>query len=258
MPFTPAHPAVVLPLLRKKWLSATGLIIGSVAPDFEYFFKLSVDSQHSHTLPGLLYFDLPVTLVLSAVFHQVVTQNLIRNSPAFLQRRFQDTLKVEFTRFVASRWLIFTVSAIIGSASHIFWDGFTHGDGYFVKNLPDIYSHYVPYGGVKYPLFYALQHFSTVFGLASVALYILWKKPSEGTIVKPRIEYWLIVIAITGLVVLARFIIDGGNPVIGNQVVSLISGFCLAVIVTGLIKFRSITVNIPHGQENSVGAGRKA
>src|SRR5688572_21878124 len=127
MPFTPAHPAVVLPLIRKKWVSATGLIIGSVAPDFEYFFKLSVDSQHSHTLPGLLYFDLPVTLVLSVVFHQVVKQNLIRNSPAFLQRRFQDTLKVDFTRFLASRWLIFTVSAIIGSASHIFWDGFTHG-----------------------------------------------------------------------------------------------------------------------------------
>src|SRR5687767_3554001 len=128
MPFTPAHPAVVLPLLRSKWLSATGLIMGSVAPDFEYFFKLSVSSLHSHTLPGLLYFDLPVTLLLSIAFHQVVKQNLIRNTPAFLQRRFQDTLDFDFIRFLTNHWLIFTVSAIIGSASHIFWDGFTHGD----------------------------------------------------------------------------------------------------------------------------------
>jgi hypothetical protein len=258
MPFTPAHPAIVLPLLRKKWVSATGLIVGSVAPDFEYFFKLSVDSQHGHTLSGLLYFDLPVGLLLSVVFHQVVKQNLIRNMPAFLQLRFQDTLTFDFLKFLADHWLVFLASVVVGSASHIFWDGFTHASGYFVRMLPGIYSHYVPYGGVKYPLFYALQHFSTVFGLASVTLYILWKNPSARSVARPRIEYWLIVVGIAGLVVLARFMIDGWNPVIGNQVVSLISGLCLAVIVAGLIKFRSIIANIPHGQENSVGTGRKA
>ena len=54
MPFTPAHTALVLPFIQKRYLSATGLIAGSVAPDFEYFFKMSTNGVHGHTIPGLL------------------------------------------------------------------------------------------------------------------------------------------------------------------------------------------------------------
>ena len=56
MPFTPAHPAIVLPLIRSRYFSATGLIIGSLSPDFEYFFKMSVDSIYSHSKGGIILF----------------------------------------------------------------------------------------------------------------------------------------------------------------------------------------------------------
>jgi hypothetical protein len=258
MPFTPAHAAIALPLLRKKWASATGLIIGTVAPDFEYFFKLSVDSEHSHTIGGLIYFDLPVAVLLALIFHLVVKQNLINNLPPFLQRRFQDTLIFDFRNFLTNHWFIFLASALIGSASHIFWDGFTHGDGYFVRRFPSFYSMYVPYDGVRYPMFYALQHTSTAIGLTFLFIYIFLKNPSTGAIVQPRMEYWLLVLSFTGLVVLIRFAADSWDPPLGNLVVSLISGLCLAVIVTGLIKFKTTIMNFTHGQENSVGTGRKA
>ncbi|WP_262496247.1 DUF4184 family protein [Flavobacterium piscis] len=41
MPFTFSHPAIILPLkyLPKNWISLTGLIIGSLTPDFEYFYS---------------------------------------------------------------------------------------------------------------------------------------------------------------------------------------------------------------------------
>lgn len=41
MPFTFSHPAIILPLsyLPKKWFSLTGLIIGSLIPDFEYLLE---------------------------------------------------------------------------------------------------------------------------------------------------------------------------------------------------------------------------
>jgi hypothetical protein len=83
MPFTPAHSAIVLPFVRinPKYVSATGLIIGSLTPDFEYFFKMSVNGVHGHTLPGLLYFDLPVATALALVFHLVVKRNFINNVP---------------------------------------------------------------------------------------------------------------------------------------------------------------------------------
>ena len=41
MPFTFSHPAAVLPLrlLPRHWFSLTGLVIGSMVPDFEYFLR---------------------------------------------------------------------------------------------------------------------------------------------------------------------------------------------------------------------------
>jgi hypothetical protein len=258
MPFTPAHPAIVLPLLRKKWVSATGLVIGSLSPDFEYFFKLGVNSQHSHTLAGLFYFDLPVTLLLAMLFHEVVKRNLIHNLPTFLQRRLQTLLHFDFRNFLKMHWLIFITSALIGAASHIFWDSFTHARGLVVRNFPFFMERLVHYDGVRYPVFYALQHFSTAVGLTAVFVYVMAMKPLQGRVVSPTLGYWCIIAAVTSGVVAMRFMIDQWNPKIGNQVVSLISGLCLAMVVAGLVKFKTITVNHSNGEENSVGAGRKA
>ena len=89
MPFTPAHTAIILPLLRfdNRYVSSTALIIGSMAPDFEYFLKFSVDSKFSHTWSGVLYFDIPVVIFLALIFHGVVKNNLIHNLPRWLQQK---------------------------------------------------------------------------------------------------------------------------------------------------------------------------
>ncbi len=51
MPFTFSHPAIILPLkyLPQNWFSLTGLIIGSLTRDFEYFIRMKVRSNYSHT-----------------------------------------------------------------------------------------------------------------------------------------------------------------------------------------------------------------
>ncbi|HYG20710.1 MAG TPA: DUF4184 family protein [Ohtaekwangia sp.] len=241
MPFTPAHAAIVLPLIRRARFSATGLIVGSLAPDFEYFFKMSVSGIHGHTLPGLLYFDLPVTIVLSFVFHQVVKKNLILNLPAFLQRRFNDTLQVDFRSYFRSHLAVFVCSALLGSASHIFWDNFTHASGFFVQRLPVYDSTVIPFDGVNYPLFYALQHLSTAIGLLILLAYIALKPPTFVAVSRPRIVYWLALALVTASVMALRFTIRSSDINIGNQVVVLISGLCLALIITGFLNFRNTT-----------------
>lgn len=59
MPFTFSHPAIVLPLtsLPKRCISVTGFVIGSLTPDFEYFIRMKVKSEYSHTISGLFWFD---------------------------------------------------------------------------------------------------------------------------------------------------------------------------------------------------------
>src|SRR5262245_44725270 len=71
MPFTIAHSAVALPVLR--WLrapyAASALVVGTMAPDFEYFLRLRPFASISHTLPGLLVFCLPAGAAVLAAFH---------------------------------------------------------------------------------------------------------------------------------------------------------------------------------------------
>src|SRR5690348_4996229 len=151
MPFTPAHPAIVLPFLKARYVSATALVMGSMAPDFEYFFKLSVHSHHSHTLAGIFYFNIPVVILLSFLFHRVVKKNLIENLPPRLQRSFHDVLMLDFKRYFAEHYVVFIISAVLGAASHIFWDAFTHENGFFVQELSVYDGTVVPYDGVRYP-----------------------------------------------------------------------------------------------------------
>jgi hypothetical protein len=246
MPFTPAHSAIVLPFIRinPKYLSATGLIIGSITPDFEYFFKMSVSGVHGHTFPGLFYFDLPVATVLSLVFHLVVKRNLINNLPAFFQRRFYNILRFDFLNYLKGNYVAFGVSVALGTLSHIFWDGFTHSNGYFVRELPFYDGAFIKFiDGVRYPLWYALQHISTFAGLLILIIYVALMRPVSSETMTPSIKYWLIVLLVVAVVIFVRFNFEPLKADIGNFVVSFISANCLAVIFAGLIPLR----NKKHG-----------
>lgn len=241
MPFTPGHPAIILPLIRSPYFSATGLIIGSMSPDFEYFFRMSVLGTHGHTKLGLFYFDVPVTVGLSFLFHMVVKANLINNLPLFLQKRFQDTLDLDFVTYFGKNWGIFLVSAAAGAASHIFWDSFTHNHRFFVRLFSEVYDNtYVPFRGANYPLFYVLQQVSTLVGLSAVALYILMVNTVRTTgTSRPRIGYWLMVLAIAIAIIRLRFFIQPSDYELGNVVVSGISGLMAGTVLCGFINFKN-------------------
>jgi hypothetical protein len=243
MPFTPAHPAIVLPFLkiRPERISATALVIGSVAPDFEYFFKMSVSGQHGHTLLGILYFDIPVTITLSFLFHLVIKQNLIANLPKFLQSRFQSMLRFKFVGYFKKHFVVVIISAGIGSFSHIFWDAFTHNDGFFAQRISYYKYVVVPFDGVRYPLFYGLQHISTLVGLTIVVVYILFlKRDRNASFSKPSIIYWLFVLIITWSVLFLRFFFDAESLDLGNFVVTTISAILMAILLSGFVKFNNL------------------
>jgi Domain of unknown function (DUF4184) len=240
MPFTPAHPAIILPLLRSRYFSATGLVIGSISPDFEYFFKMSVSSEFSHRLGGLFYFDLPITFILALIFHMVVKKNLVRNMPFFFQRRFQDMMELDFLNYLNRHRLIFILSALIGAGSHIFWDSFTHNNTFFTNILPIYKGTYIPYEGVRYPLFYALQHISTALGLTTLGIYLLAIRPTDRQgICYPKLVYWVVLTFIALTIYIIRFALYPSDHILGNAVVSSISALLIALICCGLIKFKN-------------------
>lgn len=243
MPFTPAHVSIVLPLLRlqPQFVSATALVIGSIAPDFEYFLKMSVNGEYSHTLLGILYFNIPITIVLSFLFHGVVKQNLIRNLPVFFQYRLENLRTFNFKKSFQDHYGIFIISAGLGSGSHLFWDAFTHNDGYFAQRISLYKEVVIPFDGVRYPLFYGLQHISTWVGLTVLLLYIfMMKTRNDITISHPSIRYWVFIFLIYAVVVFLRFIFVMQSLNLGNFVVSSISAMVVALLLGGLIKFKRV------------------
>jgi hypothetical protein len=243
MPFTPAHTAIVIPFLRSRHVSATALLIGAMAPDFEYFLKMSVDGVHGHTVGGLLYFDLPVTIALSFGFHLIVKKNLITSLPGFLQRRFAEALLFDFANGFKVRPFIFVLSAIAGSATHVIWDGFTHGNGFFVGRFSFYDGAYFPFQGVDYPLWYALQYISTFTGLFVIIVAIAFKRPTDLSPIRVSTTYWFTFVAVTAAVVGIRFLIYSADYNLGNLVVCSITGICIALIVCGFLKIDPVQIS---------------
>jgi hypothetical protein len=238
MPFTPAHPAIILPFVNRKYFSTTGLIIGSISPDFEYFFKASVSGVHGHTLPGIFYFDLPVTVFLALTFHLSVKQSLIPNLPQFLQKRLQPLRQLDFKHFIKQHYFISIYSVILGAASHIFWDGFTHNGKFFVEYLPIYKGTYVPFQGVKYPLWYALQHISTAVGGIIIIFYVACL-PIQSTqeFMPPRISYWIVLILLASVFFTLRFMLFTVTFNLGNAVVTSISALLLSICLISLTPY---------------------
>ena len=59
MPFTPSHAVAILPFARTP-LPAAALVIGSMAPDLQYFVPLGLTRHASHSWPGIITIDLPI------------------------------------------------------------------------------------------------------------------------------------------------------------------------------------------------------
>ena len=93
-------------------------------------------SKYSHTWTGLFWFDIPLALILIFIFHNVVRNTLIAYLPFSLNIRFSKFEKFNWNKnFQENKMAVFT-SLIIGIASHLIWDDFTHNGGYFVDIIP--------------------------------------------------------------------------------------------------------------------------
>ena len=133
VPFTPAHPAIVLPLLRRgrPWIDPVALVAGSMAPDFEYFLRARMDGRISHTLIGLLMFDLPVGLFLAVLFRRLVGPALELALPTSLTVRVKGAFPELPKLRCGHAWAAAVGCTLLGAASHLFWDAFHPPDGIF-------------------------------------------------------------------------------------------------------------------------------
>lgn len=242
MPLTFSHPAIVLPAkyLPERWVSMTGLIVGSVTPDFEYFLRMRVESVYSHTWLGMLWFDLPLSLILAFVYHYIVRDSFICNLPIFLKKRLSGYTDFNWMNYFKHNFFTVIICLLIGIASHLFWDGFTHPHGDFVNMLPFLKGSTV-IDGFHVPYYRGLQYISTLVG-GIIVLYAILRIPEAVNYAKSRspFYYWFIVIG-TGVIAANLRILTGIHySDYATVATSSVSGFIAGSIMAPLFLEKSI------------------
>ena len=236
MPFTFSHPAIVLPFkwVDPKWFSITGLVIGSMIPDFEYFLRMKIQSDYSHTLGGVFWFDLPLCIVVAFVFHTIVRNSLIDNLPKFLKIRFIEYKSFNWNNYFRKNWIIVIISALAGIFSHFLWDAFTHWDGFFVQNST-LLNNTVSIGGYPFPVFKLLQHASSLIGEMILVVLVMILHRKEITKRKINISYWFLFLAIAMIIVFIRIFAGLDYRLYGTLIVTIISAALLSLIILGVV-----------------------
>jgi hypothetical protein len=236
MPLTFAHPAAVLPAkyLPEKWVSMTGLIIGSITPDFEYFIRMKVESIYSHTWIGMFWLDLPLSLLLTFIYHSIVRNPFICNSPLFLKRRLSRYMHFKWLDYFMHNFFKVIICLLVGIATHIFWDGFTHPHAEFVKMIPFLKESTVLFGH-QIPNSTLLHAISSIVG-GAIVFYAIMRIPRADTYAPSHhpVYYWFIILA-SGLVT-ANIGVLTGLPYVEyvNVITATASGFIAGSIIAPL------------------------
>ncbi len=236
MPFTFSHPAAVLPLriLPRHWFSFTGLIAGSVAPDFECFLRMNADGTFSHTVAGIFLFGLPVGIVIAFIFYNIIVGPLLDNTPSILSCRLSFLKNSDWNNYFRNNKLKVCVCIIAGAISHVTWDNFTHEHGHFSQMVPwAIGKHYLL--GIEITSHHMLQHISTLTGGLIIAVYI-WFLPVDANH-QPVIslKYWSIVAVLFAVIFSFRLSFGLCSNWLNNIAVSGIAAGMIAITSTSLL-----------------------
>ena len=124
MPFTLlAHqvPAIALKLARPRWFDGTALCVGSMGPDLGYSISsyLHVDTHEGW---GVLVVAIPIAVVFT-IAARVAASTVAAQLPDLGSFRLWSWRTLS-TRWPA--WWVTGYSVVIGVATHLLLDGFTH------------------------------------------------------------------------------------------------------------------------------------
>ncbi|MBS1776460.1 MAG: DUF4184 family protein [Bacteroidetes bacterium] len=230
MPFTFAHPAAILPFrfIPQKYYSWTGLIIGSMVPDFQAFFQLGGGKMLSHSWIGIFIYDLPVGLLLGFVFHLIVRDPLIDNLPQSFAERLVNYHRTNWVKVFQKRYGIILFSLLIGILSHIILDRITHTDTYSYSDRVGLKLSIED----KVEWSRILQRGGSIVGFA-LLLWQIRALPAARHFVPHRCRmYWFIVADVTFIIFWFRF----QFPIIGDDDInSLLGAGIWGLIAAGIL-----------------------
>ncbi|WP_243227261.1 DUF4184 family protein [Microbacterium sp. CIAB417] len=201
MPFTPSHAVVALPFVRTPLVPAA-IAVGAMTPDLPLFVRgLPVTYGLTHDLRWL-----PVTLLVALALLLLWRALLRPAARELMPGPLAERLPGAWDAPVRAIWretfgpsvgtvLLLVASLVIGVASHIAWDAFTHEGRLGSEIFPALEEPWGPLAGIKW-----LQHGSSAIGLAIIAVWaVLWLRRRPRVPHVSRTPRWVGVVWIAAL-----------------------------------------------------------
>lgn len=174
MPFTPSHAVLALPFIRTPLIPAA-IAIGAMTPDLPLFLRgFGVTYAFTHTYANVLW-TMVIAFGLFLIWRVVLRPAASELSPSWLARRlpndWDEPAADAATEAVGigqrrSYIPLLVVSLLLGVASHILWDAFTHAERLGLDLFPALAQQWGPLQGFKW-----LQHGSSVVGLVIIGVW---------------------------------------------------------------------------------------
>jgi hypothetical protein len=257
MPFTVSHIAAVLPVYRPLTRAHvfTAAVIGSMAPDFGLLVPGFVARYQTHSLVGLFAFCLPVGLTVYWLTLLLIRPAMIEVVPDGAYLRLQAAPAPASIRRL-SAWLYAGAALLLGAATHLIWDAFTHEDARGVRMFPLLTDYGLEMGGHALHLYRWLQYGSSVFGLAVVAAaLVVWlrhapapREPPARRFSPPERLAWLCVYLLPLVLAMAWFLwrgrpagqssLESGTALGALAIVGMRSAAASLLLVSALIRTR--------------------
>lgn len=247
MPFTASHPAAVLPFLGRAGLVPAALVIGSMAPDLPYYLQLGSDPALTHSAAGLVTVDLLLGLVAFIAWQGLVAPAAYVYAPSAVRARVGAPFPVRSCVSGPATIGLVLASLLLGSATHLVWDAFTHDGRWGTELIPWLTADHGPLPGYRWA-----QYVSTVFGLVATAWFLArrWRhtSPSEpaatatpGPGPRAALTFWAVVVGaavIGGLAGLADALASDDGLRRGTfRAATWGGGFALVVLLAGSARY---------------------
>lgn len=263
MPFTLSHAAAALPLRRLR-LIPSALVIGTFAPDLEYFLRLAPGGGWGHTVPGAFGLSLPLGLATLWVYHRFIKSPAIRLLPGSIQQRIPPSIEF-FQLGGIKRFLLIIASLLIGIATHICWDSFTHSGTWLFAHWAFLHRN-VSFLRFRFvPVFELLQYISTVVGFIALLVWFAdWyttakiHPASKRTLLTPAQRWTIILImgCVGTLAAVVRAYLGTGIPddhqselqFGGQLIVTVIAALWWQLLIWGMF-FRSRAFKVLFASE---------
>jgi hypothetical protein len=197
--------------LRHSKLIQSAVVIGCFLPDFEYFVRLApkvvVGHTFSHTLLGLFVIDLPLGMAIFWLFHRYAKQPLWTWLPETIRQRVKLDPRTPPLKGAAQSALVL-FSILVGAATHILWDSFTHSSFWPYRHFHFLsYAIRLPILG-SVPCYHVLQIASSALGTIVLLIWIVLQLSNAPiyprTVEKSRVQQerrdlvFVSVVALTG------------------------------------------------------------